>query len=117
MLLRQVVQARLAHQPRETVDFGAARAALGGLAVPAHGQVLRLGLLDLQDGVENDHALLSFELIRDALAAGTITTNAAPPKKSPAENFAGLEGSRLRILSQSHANTGANAITKNGCTN
>ena len=54
----EVGQARLAGQARPAVDLGAARAALGGLAVPAHGEVGRLVALDPVEGVEDDHPLL-----------------------------------------------------------
>ena len=52
-----LAQARHAHQPRLAVDLRRARAALAGLAVPAHGQVRRLLGLDLVHGVEHDHAV------------------------------------------------------------
>ena len=51
------VEPRHAHQARHAVDLGRARAALAGLAVPAHGEVVGLLGLDLVDGVEHDHAL------------------------------------------------------------
>ena len=39
---RQVVEPRHAHQPRLAVDLRGARAALAGLAVPTHGEVVGL---------------------------------------------------------------------------
>ena len=42
---------------RPAVDLGAARAALAGLAVPAHGEVAGLRGLDAVDRVEHDLAL------------------------------------------------------------
>ena len=52
----QLAQPRHAHQPRLAVDLRRARAALAGLAVPAHREVGRLLGLDLVHGVEHDHA-------------------------------------------------------------
>ena len=68
----EVGQARLAGQARPAVDLGAARAALGGLAVPADGEVGRLVALDPVQGVEDDHPLLDrdVELVEVALLAG-----------------------------------------------
>ena len=56
------VHAGHAHQPRATVDLGAARPALAGLAVPAHGEVLRLRRLEAVDDVEDDLALVHLDL-------------------------------------------------------
>src|SRR6266542_4190657 len=41
---------------------------------------------------------------------------ASPPERRPRENFAGLDGSRLRKASHSQPKTGASVITKIGCT-
>ena len=53
---RQCAQPRHAHQLRHAVDFGRARAALAGLAIPAHRQIVGLFGLDLMHGVEHHHA-------------------------------------------------------------
>src|SRR5262249_16072847 len=45
------------HEPRLAVDLGGARAALAGLAVPAHGEVVGLVGLHPVHRVEHDHAL------------------------------------------------------------
>ena len=74
LVLGQVVEPRLAHQPRPAVDLGAARAALRGLAVPAHGEVRRLAALDLEHRVEHDHAGLGLDLVVDELAAGGVAS-------------------------------------------
>ena len=69
----EVRQAGLAGQARPAVDLGAARAALGGLAVPADGEVRRLVALDPVEGVEDDHPLLDrdVELVeRDPAPSG-----------------------------------------------
>ncbi len=68
----EVGQAGLARQARPAVDLGAARAALGGLAVPADGQVGRVVALDPVEGVEDDHPLLDrhVELVEAAGLAG-----------------------------------------------
>ena len=57
LLIDKLVDTRLAHQPRPAVDLGATRAALGGLAVPAAGEVVRKVRLDIVDRVEHHHAL------------------------------------------------------------
>lgn len=53
---RQRAQPRHAHQLGHTVDFRGAGTALSRLAVPAHSQVVSLGLLDFEDDVEHHHA-------------------------------------------------------------
>ena len=55
---RQRVHPRHARQPRHAVDLGAARAAPARLAVPAHGEVLRLRRLEAVDHVEDYLAFL-----------------------------------------------------------
>ena len=50
-----------AQQPRPAVDLGAARAALAGLAVPAHREVAGLGGLQPVDDVEDDLALVDLD--------------------------------------------------------
>ena len=54
----EVAQPGHAHQLRHAVDFGRARAALAGLAVPSHREIGRLLSLDAVHGVQNHHALL-----------------------------------------------------------
>ena len=57
-LLEGSPRCRVLHRSAgSTVDLGAARSTLGGLAVPARGQVRLHVLLDPVDGVEDDHAL------------------------------------------------------------
>src|SRR5262245_36296989 len=58
LALSEDVHARHAHETRLPVDLGAARAALPGLAVPADGEIVRLGPLDPVNHVEDDHPLL-----------------------------------------------------------
>ncbi len=58
-----------AHQARLAVDLGAARAALAGFAVPAHGEVGRTQRLDLVDDVEDDHPLVGRHGVGLVLAA------------------------------------------------
>src|SRR5439155_9247432 len=73
VVLGELVETRLAHQARSSVHLGAARAALGGLAVPADGEILRLRALDLAHRVEDDHPLLGRDLVVDEAAAGGVT--------------------------------------------
>ena len=69
LIQRQRIHARLAHQARPSVHFRGARAALGGLAIPAHGQIGRLVRLNGMDGVQDDHARRERHLVIDRLAA------------------------------------------------
>src|SRR4051812_4001750 len=48
--------------------------------------------------------------------AGTRIRNERPMNSKPRANFAGTDGSRGPRRIQIHANTGASAITKIGCT-
>src|SRR6476661_8894886 len=48
--------------------------------------------------------------------ARAISANAKPANNRPAENFAGLEGSRLPSDTHNIANSGASTITIAGCT-
>ena len=59
-------------QPRPAVDLGAARAALAGLAVPADGEVGRLGGLQPVDDVEDDLALVDLDVEVLELAVGVV---------------------------------------------
>jgi hypothetical protein len=63
-----VVEAGFAHERGFAVDLGRARAALGGLAVPADGQVGRLGALNAVHGVEDDHAVVNGDFVFHHLA-------------------------------------------------
>ena len=72
------IQPRHAHQRGHAVDLGRARAALAGLAVPAHGEVVGLLGLDLVHGVEHHHALGDLGLVVLELAACRV---AAPDAK------------------------------------
>jgi hypothetical protein len=54
--------ARHAHQPRPAVDLRRAGTALARLAVPAHGEVGRLGGLEAVDDVEHHLALVDLDL-------------------------------------------------------
>jgi hypothetical protein len=56
---RQVGEPRHAHELRRAVDLRRAGAALAGLAVPAHGQVVGGLGLDLVHGVEHHHPSLT----------------------------------------------------------
>src|SRR5829696_5379469 len=63
------LHARLAQEFGSAVDLGAARAAVGRLAVPAYGQVGGLLGLYREHRVEDDHALDQRYLVLDLLAA------------------------------------------------
>ena len=64
------VDIRVMHmQPRPTVDLGAARAALAGLAVPPHREVAGLGGLQPVDDVEHHLALVHLDGVVHELAA------------------------------------------------
>ena len=69
----QLVEAGHAHELRFAVDLGRAGTALAGLAVPAAGQVVGLGGLDLVDGIEDDHAFGDLRLVIDHFAAGRVS--------------------------------------------
>src|SRR5690348_2747354 len=56
LIERQGVHAGLTHEPRTAIHFGRAGAALGSLAIPAHGQIGRQVALNVVDGVEDDHS-------------------------------------------------------------
>ena len=60
----EVREARLAGEPRPAVDLGAARPALGGLAVPADREIRGLVGLDPVQRVEDDHPLLDRDVER-----------------------------------------------------
>ena len=59
---------RLAHRLGRPLTSAAARAALGRLAVPAHGEVRGHVGLDPVEGVEDDHPLLDRDVVVDELA-------------------------------------------------
>src|SRR5829696_48452 len=65
----ELLHARLAKQLGPAVDLRAARAAVGGLAVPAHRQVGGLLGLDGEHSVEDDHTLDQRYLVLDLLTA------------------------------------------------
>jgi hypothetical protein len=67
---RQRVDARLACEARAAVDFRGAGTALGGFAVPAHGEIGREMALNVVESVEDDHAGGDGDLVVDGLAAG-----------------------------------------------
>src|SRR5207237_9260782 len=81
---RQRVQPGHAHQAREAVDLRRAGAALAGLAVPAHGEVVGLLGLDAVDGVEDDHALRDFGRV---VAEGAALAVAAPDGEGRLHDF------------------------------
>src|SRR5918994_4593996 len=82
---RQGVQPCHAHEPRLSVDLRRARSALAGLAVPAAGQVWRLGRLDAVDGVEDDHPLRHVGRVVHVAAVGA---RAAPdPERGLGHHF------------------------------
>src|SRR6202012_74744 len=66
---------RHAGQPRPAVDLHRARAALAGLAVPADGQVARLGRLQPVQDVQHDLALIHLDLVVGQVARARV----APP--------------------------------------
>src|SRR5690349_19025717 len=55
-LADKLVDTGFAHEARPAVDLGAARTALGGLAVPAAGEVIGKIRLHVVDRVEHHHA-------------------------------------------------------------
>jgi hypothetical protein len=65
----EVVEARLAHEAGLAVHFGAAGAALGGLAVPAHGEIRRLARLHGEHGVEDDPSRFGIDVVLDLARA------------------------------------------------
>src|SRR5262249_30497024 len=58
-----------AHQPGPAVDLRRARTAFAGLAVPAHGKVRGLRLLQAVDDVEHHLALVDLDLVVDKCTA------------------------------------------------
>ena len=68
----EIREACLAGEARPAVDLGAARPALGSLAVPADGEVGRRVALDPMEGVEDDHPFLhgDVELVEPTLRPG-----------------------------------------------
>ena len=97
----EVGQPRLAGQARPAVHLGAARAALGGLAVPADGEVGRLVALDPVEGVEDDHPLLDrhVELVEAPLLAGAAAEDLQVCVRHPILRQWALLPSRLRSSS------------------
>src|SRR5262245_4617931 len=63
LALLEEIHPRHAHETRLAVDLGAAGATLSGLAVPAAGEVGRLGGLDPVHDVEHDHARIGLHAI------------------------------------------------------
>ena len=57
---RQIAHPRHAHQLRHPVHFRRARSAFTRFAIPATGQVVRLGSLDLMNSVEHHHSFGTF---------------------------------------------------------
>ena len=57
VFLLKLVDPRFAHQARPAVDLGAARSALGRLAVPAAGQVIGEVRLNVVHCIKHNHAL------------------------------------------------------------
>ena len=77
---RSKSDSRVLHVRRgRAVHLGAARAALGGLAVPAHGEVRRLVTLDPVERVEHDHPRLDrhVELVEATLLVGAAAEDLA----------------------------------------
>src|SRR5215210_206611 len=72
--------ARLAEQLGPAVDLGAARAAVGRLAVPAHRQVGGLLGLYREHGVEDNHALYQRYLVGDLLTALRVAAEDPEPR-------------------------------------
>src|SRR6266542_561212 len=73
-----MLEARLANERGLAVHLGAARAALRGLAVPAHREVGGAVALDPVDGIQHHHAGLDRDPILDLLPAALV---AAPHGK------------------------------------
>src|SRR5438552_14954061 len=63
LALLEEIHPRHAQEARLAVDLGAARAALAGLAVPAHREVAGLRRLDAVDDVEHHHARARLDLV------------------------------------------------------
>src|SRR2546422_308810 len=72
LALGEQVHPRHAHQPRLAVDLRAARAALAGLAVPAHGEVRGLRGLDAMDDVEHHHPRVGVDAVGREIAAAPV---------------------------------------------
>jgi hypothetical protein len=73
----EVLKARHAHEPRHTIDFRAARAALSGFAVPAACKIGGMLGLNEVDGIKDDHALTDFDrVVHKPALAGFTAPNA-----------------------------------------
>src|SRR2546428_12818524 len=69
LLVLELADPRFAHEGGPAVDPSTARAAFGGFAVKATGEVVREVRLDVVDGVEHDHAFQCRNLEALLLAA------------------------------------------------
>src|SRR5690242_18031498 len=74
----EIAESGHAHEARLAVDLRGTRPALAGLAVPSHGEIVRLFGLNLMDGVEHDHARRN---LGDIVAKRTARRIAAPHAK------------------------------------
>src|ERR1700735_564702 len=61
------VHTGFASEPRPAIDLRRARAALAGLAIPAHRQVGRLVRLDVVERIQHDHSRGNGDAVRDGL--------------------------------------------------
>src|SRR5467141_4977346 len=73
LALLEEIHPRHAHEARLAVDLGAARAALAGLAVPAHREVGGLRGLDAVDDVEDHHPGVGLDPVRLEVAAAGVS--------------------------------------------
>src|SRR5438128_9448527 len=71
---RQFVEARHAHELRQTVDFRRARPALSSLTIPSTGQIARLRGLNLNYRIQHNHAFGDFGRVIAKFAALRIAT-------------------------------------------
>src|SRR6266571_1632985 len=69
---RQRIETRLAGQTWPAVDFRRARAALAGLAVPAHGEIGRVMRLNVMQRVEHNHTGRDRHLVFDQVTIAAV---------------------------------------------
>src|SRR5271166_1321624 len=69
---RQLIESRHAHELRHAIDFGRTGTAFPGLAVPSAGEIVGLRGLNVENGVEHDHALGNFRRVIRKVSAVRI---------------------------------------------
>src|SRR3989454_8188637 len=96
LALLEEIHPRHAHEARLAVDLGAARAALAGLAVPAHREVGGLRGLDAVDEIEHHHPRVGLDPVRLEVAAAGV----------PAEHVHGERRHHLRSWNSALSSAG-----------